>query len=579
MTPPENTNPIDEDHSPGDSATDGLATRSKWPAVTIFIALYAVAVVVLAWRLEDHPEYPYNWESYTLRGLIDFQQDPTSDIFRLNNGLMTDSGRSAVVVLPAWLGFELEGRSLLGLRLPIVLISALVVPLTWLLGRRVYSNTAGLTAAALVLTSQVFLFYGRTGTIVGMSLAPALIGYLVLWRCLAPSRHWLTWLVGLQGVLILCSYFYAPIRFLWLIAIVLFVVEWLLRAGERRRFLISLLLTATTLPAVAVILQPGPILTPDEALIEYYHGRGEQIFYLNEHPERYVPFLQPESEAERERLEQESTSDLAWRLVRSNATDLANLLIDRNTKPAITDFYQPSGRLYPKVLVPFFLAGMALLVFRFVADPRARFLLALFWGFSLPMILTSRVHIGRLIFIVPLLALIIALPGPVLVAWLRRRWTLIPRWSGLALGAAVFVLGAVPSLSDWRTDFPGTQMSIAESQIERVLEEESVSQLVLVFGDLPGYEVEGLRVADLEVLMDGELRFEDQVTGETRGSGRVTMMYGAMLPFVSEPALIPGYCDTVYLVNEAIADQFHDLSDEVARRECGRSLRVMELAL
>ena len=195
------------------------------------------------------------------------------------------------------------------------------------------------------------------------------------------------------------------------------------------------------------------------------------------------------------------------------------------------------------------------------------------------MILTSRVHIGRLIFIVPLLALIIALPGPALVAWLRRRWTVIPRWSGLALGAAVFVLGAVPSLSDWRTDFPGTQMSIAESQIERVLEEESVSQLVLVFGDLPGYEVEGLRVADLEVLMDGELRFEDQVTGETRGSGRVTMMYGAMLSFVSEPALIPGYCDNVYLVNEAIADLFHDLSDVVARRECGRSLRVMELAL
>ncbi len=74
------------------------------------------------------------------------------------------------------------------MRFPIVLISALAVPLTWLFGRRLYSDAVGITAALLVLTSQVFLLYGRTGTVVGMSIGPALIGYLLLWMCVRRER-------------------------------------------------------------------------------------------------------------------------------------------------------------------------------------------------------------------------------------------------------------------------------------------------------------------------------------------------------------------------------------------------------
>src|SRR5688500_6049925 len=172
-----------------DSAGERAIPTRALPLWSTFTVLYLFATAILAWRLGSRPDWAYNWEAYTLRGLIDFTHEPTWDVFRLNDGLMTDSGRSAMVVGPAWVGFKIFGHTLLGLRLPIVLISAFSVPLTWLLGRRLYSDMVGLAAALLVATSPVFLLYGRTGTIVGMSITAALIGMLVLWSCLRPGTR------------------------------------------------------------------------------------------------------------------------------------------------------------------------------------------------------------------------------------------------------------------------------------------------------------------------------------------------------------------------------------------------------
>src|ERR671914_2475760 len=95
--------PVDHVDAPNDG--QGAANLAL-PFWTTFSLLYLFGAGLLAWRLGSRPESDYNWESYTLRGLIDFVHQPTWDVLRLNEGLMTDSGRSAVVVGPAWVGVK-----------------------------------------------------------------------------------------------------------------------------------------------------------------------------------------------------------------------------------------------------------------------------------------------------------------------------------------------------------------------------------------------------------------------------------------------------------------------------------------
>jgi hypothetical protein len=549
------------------------------PLAPTFALLYVAAVALLAWRIGSRPGFSYNWETYTLRDLFAFVAHPSRDVLRMNDGLMTDSGRTATVVGPAWLGFKIFGQSWFGLRFPIVLISALAVPLTWVFGRRLYSDAVGITAALLVLTSQVFLLYGRTGTVVGLSIGPALIGYLLLWMCVRENdRHWLRWLLVFQIALILNSYVYSPIRFLWLIAAVLFAVECVLRDGQRGRFLVSLIVTLAVLPLALSVLRPGPIETPVAAVEAYYNGRGEQIFRMSGTQSGVAPFLRNLTPEQREQIAEESTDQQIRRLVRQNANDLVDLLIDRNTRPAVTDFWNPHGRLYPRVLVPFFLVGMLSLLILFFFDVRARLMLALFWGYSLPLLLTTQVHIGRLVFIVPLLAIICALPIGLIVRWLAARQPppyrpAFHRWAAVAVGLLIAVAGAAPSMADWDTPFPMQRMPLVADRIVSLTNTPPTQQLVYVFGDMGGYEIETLRIAELRMELPGYLRFEDMTTGEISGTGPIPLIYGAIIPLLNQPDAIPGYCGNLYLVEPDVLDTFHQASDATAQQACGQPLR------
>jgi dolichyl-phosphate-mannose-protein mannosyltransferase len=545
------------------------------PWAPTFALLYVAAVALLAWRIGSRPGFSYNWETYTLRDLFTFVAQPSRDVLRMNDGLMTDSGRTASVVGPAWLGFKIFGQSWFGLRFPIVLISALAVPMTWVFGRRLYSDAVGITAALLVLTSQVFLLYGRTGTVVGMSIGPAVIGYLLLWMCVRENdRHWLRWLLLFQVALILNSYVYSPIRFLWPIAAVLFALEFVLRGGQRSRFLVSLIV-----PLALSVLRPGSVETPVAAVEGYYHGRGEQIFGMTSNPNGVAPFLRNLTPEQQEQISAESTDQQARRLVRQNANDLFDLLIDRNTRPAVTDFWNPHGRLYPRVLVPFFVVGMLSLLILFLFDVRARLMLALFWGYSLPLLVTTQVHIGRLVFIVPVLAIICALPIGLIARLLANRQPTnyrpaFHRWAAVAIGLLIAVIGAAPSMADWETPFPMQRMPLVAERIVSLTNTPPTEQLVYVFGDLGGYEVETLRVAELRMELPGYLRFEDMTTGEISGTGPIPLIYGAVIPLLSQPDAIPGYCANLYLVEPNVLDQFHQASDAAAQQACGQLLRV-----
>lgn len=565
------------------NAPNASEPTASLPAIPTFTALYLAGLALLAWRLGSRPDFLYNWESYTARGLIDFIQQPTWDVFRLNDGLMTDSGRSASVVGPSWLGFKIFGQTYLGLRFPLILVGAFAVPLTWLLGRRLFSDVIGLTAALLVLTSQVFLLYARTGTMVGMSIAPAVLGYLLLWMCVQPNdRRWPLWLATFQMSLIVNSYFYSPIRFLWPIATILLAMECVLRNGQRRRFLTSLLVTIAVLPLTLTVLRPGPIESPIQAVTAYYNGRGEQLFRMNQSNSGVTPFLRDVTEEERQRIAQESETEQSLRLIRQNAWDLTDLLIDRGTRPAITDFWNPHGRLYAATLVPFFFGGTLLLFARFLWEPRARLLLALFWGFSLPLLLTTQVHIGRLVFVVPLLALICTLPILSILRMLERRQSqsTLPgfhQWAGFAIGAIIVLAGAAPSLADWRAEFPQERMERVRNRIIELTYAPPAPQLVYVFGDIGGYEVENLRIAELEMSMRGYLRFVDLTSSQERGDGPIPLLYGAMLTRIGTPGAIPNYCANIYLVEPDAVARFHAESDAIASAACGRLLTISVL--
>ncbi|MGH2559297.1 MAG: hypothetical protein ACRDJH_09550, partial [Thermomicrobiales bacterium] len=260
----------------------------RWRAVVVPVGFTLLAFALVLCRLGGHPGFAYNWEAYTAWRFFPFWEHPSTVVFDLTDGLMTDSGFSPVVALPAWAGFAIGGVGLTSLRVPIAVIAALAVPLTWLVGTR-FADSAVSTiepgqtspkgtrsaptrvvavvelvpvmAAVLLALSPAYLVYARTATVAGISLTPALLTIYALVRVLQNPRRW-QWLAALQVLLVLNSYAYAVIRFLWLIALVLLIGEILWRRGERRWFFVALGITAATLPAALVLLDQHPSYDP-----------------------------------------------------------------------------------------------------------------------------------------------------------------------------------------------------------------------------------------------------------------------------------------------------------------------------
>lgn len=569
-----------------------------WREVITPVALYLFAVALLTIRLGSHPAWTYNWESYTARDVLAFRDHPTWGIFQLYDGVMTDSGHSPLIALPVWASFALFGVSLAAMRLPIVLLAALAPPLTWLVGRRLAGAGVAMLGAALLALSPVFLLYGRTATLVGLSLVPALLTIYALLRVLQRPRGW-PWLIALQVFLLSDAFAYSPIRFLWPLSVILLLGELLWRKGQRRWFLVALIVTALVLPlgitgAYRSLGYRGWDKS-DPAILSYYDAHGEQLAALRSDPSGMESYIRGGSPAD----PTGTATHIALRLVRQNTVDLGRLLTDQKTRPAITDYWNPSGRLYPWFLVPFFVIGSLVTLWRVFSRVEARAWLALFWGFSLPLLLTSRVHIGRLIFIMPLLMLFVAL-GLVWsgqMVWtgvtaairrvLRERASSHGRWSVLAprllvVVGLVAVLGIV-ARSTW-TDYRVAPTTGAESRIAGVLRANKGAiplgagvALVLASGR-SGLEGESLTVSGLRVMLDSQFRFGAPVTGDPApGSDTRPPVYagGLLLGPLAAPETLPTFCQNLYVVPKSNLDRFHALTDTPARADCPAPLWVV----
>lgn len=550
-----------------------LEPRTAKPSAMVWVipgALFVVALVAVLARIGERPGFAYNWENYTLWKGFPFWADPSLDVFDLTDGLMTDSGRSWMVDAPAWVTFKLFGEHLWSLRAATGMVAACAVPLTWILGRRwataLLDNRRGdtleraprlqaavwaATAAALLLPLlPSWLLYARTATLVGLSVAPALLTVLLIDQVRRLSRLWPLWLALLQGSLLLDAWGYAPIRFLYPMAIVYFTVEMLFNSRRWKAFLVVIAVTLVALPAMLGFVDQGPGWHPVGAIKHYYNARGEQLLSLRDNPQDFQFYLRDaDAGASPDQLERE--------LLEQNAKDLARLFLDVDTRPALTDYWNQNGRLLPWFVMPFVLLGIGVSLWRVWVSPEARLLHLMFWGFTLPMIATSKVHIGRLVFAIPFICIFAGI-GIAWLAWcfargISARPQVVSRlhWIAPILAIALLVPTAREAWSDYHVDVAPTRDHQLAEQLETNLGYyQSTGGVVWISGGREQTEVEAIGMAATRIEVIGDYQFVNLAEGQRPDSSddRPVVYFGGTTDFLTDPVLAPQLCALPWLV-------------------------------
>ena len=560
--------------------------------------LYLVATLLLFGTMGHLPDYAFNWEEYTAHDVLAIAdgQVPLTTTFRLTDGLMTDSGRLPWVAIPtSWL-FDLDEISLMALRLPSLLLSALAVPLTFLLGRMLAGPGTGLLGAALVALSPAFLVYGRTGTVVGLSVSLALLTALLLLVVLQSGRRPLSArivaLLALQAALVAGAYAYSPIRLFWLIAIVLLVVEALFQRDRRGWLLSALAITVVTIPAFVTLMlgfgqsDRAAAWNLRSALAAYFNAGGEQLASFVEYPNSFRSFLPPEAATG-------TTGDLAWNLVQRNVSALVALLADQDTRPPLTDFWNTHGQLYSSLLVPLAVVGGVLLLSQLLRSVEARFLVVGFAGLTLPLLATSQVHLGRLVFASPYLMIVVAvglvwltgllivhLPNAILRLTRNDRGAagrhLASVRVAIRVGLALVLVGAV-AVQAWQTDrvWPMASQSHTPEVVDaiRAQRDAGTPAVALVLSVPNEHNFEQLDVATYRLMMDREARFIDALDAPSGSpapaeTGRIDVFSGSLAgEGTATVERLPGDgCEVVYLIAETLAPDFQSALDDLDDR-------------
>ncbi len=587
---PRDGTPADRDRDHANDPSPRLAFRAPshsprpWPW---FAALWLVALVPLLARLGEVPPFPYNWEAYTgwhlLDGWVDQPPDP-GRVLALTDGLMTDSGQGPLVGLPAWLGVQVGGVGLWSLRTPVALVAALAVPLLWLAGRRLLPGRTALLAALLLAAAAPFLFYGRTATLVGISLVPELLALLALAGTLAAASAvagW-RWLALLQLSLLAGEYAYAPVRLLWPVSVVALAAALAAdrdRGRDRARWRAgALLLTATLLPvALVAIGWATGSADPATAATGYFNARGEQVLASGFVDDEVLRALAPEGDGSAATA---SGPELVAGLVGRNGSVLANLLADRDTRPIVTDQWNEQGRLWPAPVGVAFVLGLLLALWQSVRRrPEFGLLLLAAAALTLPLLLTTKVHVGRLLPALPFLLLLAAVGADAAGSGLARTADAV--LGGRAAGplravarlvppAALLVVVVLGSRAEFAVPSPANRQTATTSAIAKARAALPATGLLAVVDDPSlGAEIEQVHIADARLLLDRAYRFVD--LGRTGGTlpppdpRRPTLLYGDILDRLRDGTL-PRPCDLRYLVAPEIEGAFRQA---LASARCG----------
>ncbi len=548
------------------------ATRRTGPLPTL-LALYLLAVVVIlsSAPFGSHPPWAYNWEGYAAWRWESFwsaPDGPSLQILASTDALMTDSGQGPLIGLPMALGVALFGFELRALRIPTELLAALSVPLLWLFGRRVVGTGPAMLAALLLAVSPAFLFYGRTATLVGASLVPLLLSALALARVLEPGLpdRWRWRREGaLAAAMLLGIYAYAPIRLFWPLALAaLALAAWrnqVRRGILLRCLLLSLLIVPVAVMALEWLTAPEP--APVAAVSGYFHVRGEQLVAMGDTP----------SEAGQYVRDARAASASGWeaplRLIAQNTADLARLLIDRDTLPVPTDYWNERGRFWPWFLLPFAVIGLLIGVVKGLRGGEDALVLALplllAAALALPLLLTSRVHIGRLLPALPFALLLVGTgvwacaSGLAAIAsragfdeWASARWV-APLLAGTLLLPAVAVARADMAVPLSPTREARTVAVLAEWQSES----RERGGAILVEDPNLGDDIERVHAATYRLDLDDAYRFVDLQSDQSGAPGdpRPALFWRGALPALQAGA-IASPCDRLWFVGPEITDKF-----------------------
>jgi 4-amino-4-deoxy-L-arabinose transferase-like glycosyltransferase len=542
-----------------------------WPALT---ALYLLATVLLLlpWPFGAHPDWAYNWEGYTAWRWASYWEPPTGpavEIWAPTDGLMTDSGQGPLVGVPVAIGIALAGVGLEAMRVPVALLAAVAVPVLWLLGRRLFGPGPATLAALLLATSPVFLLYGRTATLVGASLPPLLLSALALARVLdaGAGDGWRWRREGLlAGSLVLGIYAYAPVRLLWPLAIGLLAVAAIRHRARRSVLLRAALLCVLVVPAATMALEAVAAPEPDPlaAAMSYFHARGEQLVAMSDDPAAANEYLRAGDAVA-------SGWDAAVRLVGQNAADLARLLLDRDTTPPPVDYWNERGRFWPWFFLPFAVIAAITTVRQWPHGPDCRsgmvLPLALFLGLALPLLLTSRVHIGRLLPALPLALLLVAAGSWIVAGWIGElvrhaadEELAVTRWIAPVLAGALLVPAAVTARVDMETPLSATRESLTAATMADWREDaRERGGAVLVEDPALGDDIERVHAATYRLDLDGVYRFVDigrvGATSDSVADARPALFWRGALEAL-RAGEIPHPCQRLWFVAPEIAGEF-----------------------
>lgn len=560
------------------SGIDAGADWREWPrtplgrAVSICAipcALYLLAVIALLspWPFGALPSWAYNWEGYTAWRWATYWEPPVGPTFEIwapTDGLMTDSGHGPLVGLPVSLGIAIAGFNVDAMRVPVALLAATSTPLLWQFARPVAGNGPAFLAALLLATSPAFLLYGRTATLVGVSLVPLLLTAAVLGRVVsaAPNAGWRWRREGfLVGTVMLGAFTYAPVRLLWPLTVVVLALLAIRQRDRRRVLLTTALACLLAAPVVTMILEQAVQRDPQplNAALGYFNARGEHVVALQGEPSRVREYLR----------EPASGDPAGWdpllALIGQNSSDLARLLLDRDTGPVATEFWNPSGRFWPWFLAPFALIGAGWTVWRGLRGrPLSLLPFVLFAGFTTPLLLTSRVHVGRLLPALPF-AMVLAAVGVWFVAGRLLDGTrgLLsaqpPRLAAPLVAGLVLIPTMMIARTEFAVDIPQSRESLTAALLaDWHAEAAERGGATLVEDPALGDEIERVHAATYRLDLDRLYRFTDlQQPGPNAEDARPRLWWrGALAALTAGDLSAP--CQRLWFVAPEVAIVFLD---------------------
>jgi hypothetical protein len=193
--------------------------------------------------------------------------------------------------------------------------------------------------------------------------------------------------------------------------------------------------------------------------------------------------------------------------------------------------------------------------------------LALFLGLALPLVLTSRVHIGRLLPALPFALLLVAAGSWIVAGWIGEfaRRTAggeleVARWIAPILAGALLVPAAIAARVDMETPLSPTRESLTAATLADWHEDaRERGGAVLVEDPTLGDDIERVHAATYRLDLDGMYRFVDiQRAGETRGTltdPRPMLLWRGALGAL-QAGEIPQPCRRLWFVAPEVAGEF-----------------------